>query len=562
MIETDHPKTTRRSHAHQRVLIGGVGAQRLTLAEVVTVARERAEVALAPGALERVRAARAFVDRLTREDRTVYGVTTGFGHLSRVKIPPEQVEALQRNLIRSHASGVGEPFDIATARAVMLMLANSLARGHSGVREQTLHLLMAALNHDVTPVIPTRGSVGASGDLAPLAHLSLALIGEGEAWHAGERLPAAEALRRAGLNPITLGAKEGLALINGTHVMEACGALALADAWRLTRAAEVAVAMSIEALLGSYVPLDPRIHALRPQRGQPRAASRLRLLLDDSEINHSHADCGRVQDPYTLRCAPQVLGAARDALDFCEQAFSAELGAVTDNPLLFPDDGEALTGGNFHGQPLAQALDLLAISLAHVASFSERRSYNLTGPHDWDTGEGRIPLFLTPEPGLNSGYMIPQYVAAALVNEIKVLAHPASIDSIPTSAGMEDFVSMGATSALKLRQALDLAYRVIAIELLLAAQGLDFRAPLKPGRGVAEAHAAVRRVVPTLGDDRPPAPDIEALASALRDGLLDGLAPEESLAEATRRPRAAKASASGSKRPAATTADRAGRSRH
>jgi histidine ammonia-lyase len=348
--------------------------------------------------------------------------------------------------------------------------------------------------------------------------------------------------------------------------MEACGALALADATRLTRAAEVAVAMSIEALLGSYVPLDARIHALRPQAGQPRAAARLRLLLADSEINRSHADCGRVQDPYTLRCAPQVLGAARDALAYCEGVFAAELGAVTDNPLLFPEDGDALTGGNFHGQPLAQALDLLAISLAHVASFSERRSYNLTGPHDWDTGAGRIPLFLTPDPGLNSGYMIPQYVAAALVNEIKVLAHPASIDSIPTSAGMEDFVSMGATSALKLRQALDLAYRVIAIELLLAAQGLDFRAPLRPGRGVAAAHAAVRAIVPTLGDDRPPSPDIEALAQALREGLLDALVPEESLAEPARRPRAARSltngAANGVRQPADATADRAGRGRH
>ncbi len=556
MTETDHT-----SPATHRVLIGGVDGARLSLADVVAVARERAEVALAPGALERVRAARRFVDTLTEEDRTVYGITTGFGHLSRVKIPPEQVEALQRNLIRSHASGVGEPFDATTARAIMLVQANSLARGHSGVRESTLALLLAMLNNDVTPVIPSRGSVGASGDLAPLAHMSLALIGEGEAWRAGERLPAGEALRRAGLESITLGAKEGLALINGTHVMEACGALALADALRLTRAAEVAVALSIEALLGSYTPLDPRIHALRPQQGQPRTAARLRLLLDGSEINPSHADCGRVQDPYTLRCAPQVLGAARDALAYCEQVFSAELGAVTDNPLLFPEDGEALTGGNFHGQPLALALDMLAIAMAHVASFSERRSYNLTGPHDWDTGPGHIPLFLTPEPGLNSGYMIPQYVAAALVNEIKVLAHPASIDSIPTSAGMEDFVSMGATSAIKLRQALDLAYRVVAIELLLASQGLDFRAPLKPGKGVAEAHAAVRSVVPTLGDDRPPSPDIEALAEAVRAGLLDSLAPEATLTGEARRPRGAK-SASGKKQPTADTADRAGRGRH
>ncbi|HEX8732265.1 MAG TPA: histidine ammonia-lyase [Ktedonobacterales bacterium] len=566
MIETDHPTPTHHARA-RRVRIGGEGAQRMTLGDVVAVAREGAEVALAPGALERVRAARAFVDQLTREDRTVYGVTTGFGHLSRVKIPPEQVEALQRNLIRSHSSGVGEPFDIPTARAITLMLANSLARGHSGVREQTLDLLVAMLNHDVTPVIPTRGSVGASGDLAPLAHLSLALIGEGEAWQAGERLPAAEALARAGLAPITLGAKEGLALINGTHVMEACGALALADATRLVRAAEVAVAMSTEALLGSYTPLDARIHALRPQAGQPRTAARLRLLLAESEINLSHANCGRVQDPYTIRCAPQVLGAARDALAYCERVFGDEIGAVTDNPLLFPEDGEALTGGNFHGQPLALALDLLAISVAHVASFSERRTYNLTGPHDWDTGEGRIPLFLTPEPGLNSGYMIAQYVAAALVNEIKVLAHPASIDSIPTSAGMEDYVSMGATAALKLRQALDLAYRVVAIELLLAAQGLDFRAPLKPGRGVAEALAAVRGVTPTLREDRPPAPDIEALAAATRAGLLDGLAPESALVEAPHRPRRAHGAApaaqpNGRRQPREQGADRAGRGRH
>ncbi len=542
------------------VHIGGV--RRITLDEVVAVARGVARVRLAPGAVERVRAARAFVDQLCAEDRTVYGITTGFGHLSRVKIPNDHVEALQRNLIRSHAAGVGEPFDIPTARAVMLMLSNSLARGHSGIREQTLGLLVSMLNHGVTPVIPTRGSVGASGDLAPLAHLSLTLIGEGEAWYDGRRLPGSEALGAAGLEPVTLGAKEGLALINGTHVMEACGALALDDARRLTRAAEVAAAMSTEALLGSYIPLDPRIHELRPQRGQGMTAARMRSLLHDSEINASHVDCGRVQDPYSIRCVPQVLGAARDALDWCEGIFTAELGAVTDNPLLFPDDGDALTGGNFHGQPLALALDTLAISLAHVASFSERRVYNLTSPHDWDTGEGRIPLFLTPDPGLSSGYMIAQYAAAALVNEIKVLAHPASIDSIPTSAGMEDFVSMGVTSALKLRQALDLAYRVIAIELLLAAQGLDFRAPLRPGDGVAEAHAFVRTIAPTLRDDRPPSPDIEALSLAVRTGLLDALAPEASLPDAPARPRRSHSTSAAGRAPSDTSADRAGRGRH
>ena len=571
-----HSHHTQHSAATHTVIVGrGTAVERLTLADVVAVARGGAPVRLAASAVERVRAGRAFVERISAENRTVYGVTTGFGHLSSVKIAPDQLAELQRNLIRSHSSGVGEPFDIATTRAVLLLLANSLARGHSGVRVELLDLLLALLNADVTPVVPKRGSVGASGDLAPLAHLSLVLIGEGEAWHAGERLPGGEALRRAGLAPIELSAKEGLALINGTHVMEANGALAIADAWRLLRAAEVAVAMSLEALLGSYVPLDARIHALRPQRGQAMVAARLRTLLDGSEINPSHADCGRVQDPYTLRCAPQVLGAARDALAYCEQVFAAELGAVTDNPLIFPDDGDVLTGGNFHGQPLALALDMLAVTLAQVASFSERRTYSLRGPHEWDTGPSRIPLFLTPQPGLNSGYMIAQYAAAALVNEIKILAHPASIDSIPTSAGMEDFVSMGATAAIKARQALDLAYRVVAIELICAAQGLDFRLPLQPGKGVAAAYAAVRGIAPSLTTDRPPSPEIEALATALQDGLLDDLAPETELAAGSaasnghanghraHKANGAKTSkANKENKPNKATADRSGTARH
>lgn len=409
-------------------------------------------------------------------------------------------------------------------------------------------------------MVPARGSVGASGDLAPLAHLALVLIGEGEVWHEGRRLPGNEALRAAGLEPLRLDAKEGLALINGTHVMEACGALALAEARRLVRSAEVAAAMSLEALLGSYVPLDARIHALRPQPGQSHTAARLRLMLTESEINPSHANCGRVQDPYTLRCIPQVLGAARDALAYCEQVFAAELGAVTDNPLIFPEDEEVLTGGNFHGQPLALALDFLAMAVAQVASFSERRTYSLLGPHEWDTGDHRLPLFLTPQPGLNSGYMIAQYAAAALVNEIKVLAHPASIDSIPTSAGMEDFVSMGATAAIKLRQALALARRVVAIELICAAQGLDFRAPLRPGQGVAEAHALVRSVVPTLGADRPPSPDIERLANSIAEGLFEEIAPESAIGDA---PAKARGRADVNERLLhAETADEAGRARH
>jgi histidine ammonia-lyase len=526
-----------------------IGERPLTLADVEAVARDGTRVELAPSAVERVRMARDLVERVLAEDRTVYGVTTGFGHLSRVRISADDVAALQRNLIRSHASGVGDPFDVATTRAVMLLLLNSLAHGHSGVRVELLELLVGMLNAGVTPVVPMRGSVGASGDLAPLAHLSLVLIGEGEAWLGDERLPGSEALRRAGLQPVELRAKEGLALINGTHVMEACGALAIRDAWRLLRAAEVAVAASIEALLGSYVPLDARIHALRPQPGQAQTAARLRALLQGSEINPSHADCGRVQDPYSLRCAPQVLGAARDGLSYCEGVFAAELDAVTDNPLLFPADGDVLTGGNFHGEPLALALDFLAVVLAQMASFSERRTYSLMGPRDWDTGEHAAPPFLTPHPGLSSGYMIAQYVAAALVNEIKVLAHPASIDSIPTSAGMEDFVSMGLTSAIKVRQALDLAYRVIAIELLCACQALEFRRPLRPGAGVQAAYDAVRARVPALEADRPPSPDIERLAAALRSGLLENLALEGALdghaeagevlpARSPRRPRA------------------------
>ncbi len=559
-------------HTTRAVTIGRDG-HGLTLDDVVRVAREGARVRLAPAAAERVRAARAFIERISGEGATVYGVTTGFGRLSNVKIPGDQLEQLQHNLIRSHASGVGEPFSVPTVRAVMLLLANSLSHGHSGVRPETLQLLLDLLNAGVTPVVPRRGSVGASGDLAPLAHLNLVLIGEGEAYYHDERLPGAEALARAGLAPITLGAKEGLALINGTHVMEACGVLALADARRLVRAAEVAVAMTTEALLGSFVPLDARIHALRPQPGQAASAARLRALLEESEINPSHANCGRVQDPYSLRCAPQVLGAARAALDYCERVFAAELDAVTDNPLIFPDDGDVLSGGNFHGQPLALALDFLGIALAQVASFSERRTYTLMGPAPSVAGIPDLPLFLTPEPGLNSGYMIAQYAAAALVNEIKVLAHPASIDSIPTSAGQEDFVSMGATAAIKLEQILSLAYRVVAIELLCAAQGLEFRKPLRPGRGAQAAYEAIRTIVAPLATDRPPSPDIEALAQALLDGLLEDLVPERDLdlapqphrgtAHTGRRAHATTVTAHGANGAnGARSADRQGKARH
>jgi len=496
-----------------------IEGQALTVADVLAVARHFAPVLLGASSRERIGVARQVIDRMADEDQRVYGVTTGFGHLSRVRIAREQLTELQHNLLRSHAAGVGEPLGEDIVRAMMLLLAASLARGNSGVRIEVVEQLLHMLNARLCPLIPSRGSVGASGDLAPLAHLALTLIGEGEAIFQGERVAGSVALARTGLDPLSLQAKEGLALINGTHMMEACAVLALADAQMLLRAAEVACAMSIEGLMGSHVPLDPRIHKLRAQVGQQAAAARLYELVRESEINLSHQNCARVQDPYTLRCAPQVLGAVRDALEYCASVFERELGAVTDNPLVFPESGEVVSGGNFHGQPLALALDMMAIAITQLASFSERRIYNLMGPHDWD--ENGAPLFLTPRPGLNSGFMITQYVAAALTNEIKVLAHPASIDSIPTSASMEDFNSMGATSAHKMLRILEQARQVVAIEFLCAAQMLDFRKPLTPGVGVARAFDLVRSSVPALEQDRVMAPDIETLARFIKEGVFD-----------------------------------------
>lgn len=493
----------------------------LTIADVLAVARRYVPVSLGANSRARIGAARRVIDRMADENQKVYGVTTGFGHLSRVRIPREQLTDLQHNLLRSHAAGVGEPLDEEVVRAMMLLLAASLARGNSGVRVEVVEQLVHLLNARICPLVPSRGSVGASGDLAPLAHLALLLIGEGEAIYHSERLTGNLALAQAGLAPLRLQAKEGLALINGTHLMEACAVLALADAQTLLRAAEVACAMSIEGLMGSHVPLDPRIHKRRGQVGQQVAAARLRELVDRSEINLSHQNCARVQDPYTMRCAPQVLGAVRDALEYCAGVFEHELGAVTDNPLVFPETEEVLSGGNFHGQPLAIALDTMAIAITQLASFSERRIYNLMGPHDWD--ENGAPLFLAPNPGLNSGFMITQYVAAALINEMKLLAHPASIDSIPTSAGMEDFNSMGATSAHKMLCILEQARQVVAIEFLCAAQLLDFRKPLKPGAGVGRAFDIVRSYVARLEHDRVLAPDIETLARVIKEGIFDQL---------------------------------------
>jgi histidine ammonia-lyase len=507
-------KTTPLSNqqpAHQ-VTING---QALTRAEVIAVARHSTPVSLGEDAIEQIQAARAVIEKIAGEGRTVYGVTTGFGHLSTVHVSQNHLVDLQHNLLRSHAAGVGDPLSEEVVRAMITLLVASLARGKSGVRVEVVQLLIALLNQHISPLIPSRGSLGASGDLAPLAHLGLVLIGEGEAIYQGQRYGGDEALRLAGLTPLHLQAKEGLALVNGTHLMEAIALLAITDAEILLASAEVACAMSIEGLMGSHVPLDPRIHSSRGQVGQEISAAHLRELVGHSDINSSHQHCPRVQDPYTMRCAPQVFGAIHDALKYCREIFERELGAVTDNPLIFASDGDVLSGGNFHGQPLALALDVLAIALTQLVSFSERRIYSLMGPN----------------PGLNSGFMITQYVAAALVNECKVLAHPASIDSIPTSAGMEDFVSMGVTCAHKARQVLELAQQVIAIELLCAAQMLEFRKPFRPGIGVQQAYELVRARVPMLNQDRVLAGDIALLTKAIKEEafatvLLDNVSRE------------------------------------
>jgi histidine ammonia-lyase len=489
----------------------------LTVEDVWRVALDGAPVALADRALERMRAARDVVLHAAHgAAEHTYGVNTGFGRFVTKAIPDELTDELQLRLLRSHACGVGEPYPDEIVRAAMLLRANALAKGCSGARIETVELLVECLNRGVVPHVPSRGSVGASGDLAPLAHLALPLIGEGEASVDGARLPGAEALARVGLEPTTLKAKEGLSLVNGTQFMAATGALGLVRARRLTRAADIACAQSLEALQGSRVSFLPQIHDLRGLRGQKDAAANVLQLLENSAIIESHRWCDRVQDAYSLRCAAQVHGASRDLLDYVDSTVSAELNAATDNPLVLVDDGVLVSNGNFHGQPLAFALDALAMAVAELANISERRVERLVNP---SLSEG-LPPFLTPNGGLNSGFMIPQYVAASLVSENKVLCHPASVDSIPTSAGQEDHVSMGNASGLKAWQVLANTECALAIELLAGAQGVEFLAPLEPGVGVRAARSFVRGLSPRLHDDRPLAGDIERVAAAIRDGSL------------------------------------------
>ena len=487
----------------------------LTLDDLGAIAYERAPVSLTSEARARVTAARGVVDTFARGDQPAYGINTGFGSFAEVRIPAESLAELQVNLLRSHAAGVGDPLPIPVVRATMALRANVLAKGFSGIRLETLDALIDLLNHGVHPVVPSRGSVGASGDLAPLAHLALVLIGEGEAWHEDRRIPGAGALALAGLAPVTLAPKEGLALINGTQPSTAVALLAAAGASRLARAADVAAALSIDGLRGSVRPFDARIHDARPYPGQVRSAANIRTLLADSPINRSHEHCGRVQDAYSLRCAAQVHGAAREALDFSSRLLLTEANSATDNPMVFVDEGDIVSGGNFHGAPVAIAADVIVLALAQLATISERRSDRLVNPALSD-----LPAFLTADSGLQSGYMMAQVTAAALASEIKTLAHPASVDTIPTSANREDHVSMSMGAALKAQQALALATRVVAVEILCACQAIDLLSPLTTSPLLERVHATVRRSVPPLTIDRPPAPDIEMISALITDGSL------------------------------------------
>jgi histidine ammonia-lyase len=491
----------------------------LSLDELRQVVYERRAVELAPAARTKVTAAREVVEKLLRENRVAYAINTGVGKLSDVHIEPAQNRQLQVNLIRSHSAGVGEPLSQEETRAMMLLRANSLAKGFSGVRPEVIDLICAMLNKGVHPVVPSQGSVGASGDLAPLAHLALTMIGEGEVWAGDGRTSSAEALQRAQIKPLVPEAKEAISLINGTQAMLAVGTLSLLAAETLAATADVLGAMSLDALHGTDVAFDARIHDARPHAGQMQVAANLRGLLKGSDIRESHKDCGRVQDAYSLRCIPQVHGAVRDTLDFCRRTFEVEMNSAVDNPLVFVKghgEGDIISGGNFHGQPLAFALDYMAISLTTLAGISERRIERLVNPA---LNEG-LPPFLAPDAGINSGFMMPQVTAAALASENKGLAHPASVDSITTSGNKEDYVSMGMAAAIKLKRVVANTTHVLAIEACAAAQALDFLLPLKSSQPLQQAQAAIRKVSPKVEHDRVFAEDFAKLAELIRSGGL------------------------------------------
>ncbi|PYE53138.1 histidine ammonia-lyase [Deinococcus yavapaiensis] len=487
--------------------------QHLSLGDFERVVRGGEQVTLSPAARGRIRASRAVVDRIVEGDRSVYGVNTGFGKLATTRVSTERLQELQRNLIVSHAIGVGAPLPREVVRGMLLLRAQSLALGASGVREDVVERLLTLLNENALPVVPAQGSVGASGDLAPLAHVALALIGEGEMTFGGETRNAASVLSDLRLEPLVLRAKEGLALINGTQLMGSLLALSVLDAKRLLAVANVAAATTVEAMRGSHTPFRDDLVRLRPHPGALAVAAEMRELLRDSQIAPSHADCGRVQDAYSLRAVPQVHGATFDVVEQTARVLAIEFGSVTDNPLVLPS-GEVLSGGNFHGQPLALAADALTVAVAELASISERRVEQLLNP-----SLSGLPAFLAREPGVSSGLMIAQYTAAALVSENKVLSHPASVDSIPTSANQEDHVSMGAHAARKLRDVLENTFTVLAIELLCGAAALDFQ-PLAPGRGVEAARRRLREVSAPFDADRYFKPDLDRVRALAYGGAL------------------------------------------
>jgi histidine ammonia-lyase len=497
----------------------------LTLEQLIAIADRDEPVALADAARGRVRASRTVVDARARGEEPAYGINTGFGSFADVRIEAGALETLQLNLLRSHAAGIGDLLPVRTVRAMIALRANVLAKGFSGISVETLEALIGLLNAGVHPAVPSRGSVGASGDLAPLAHLALVLIGEGEVLESASRrsppprshvIPGAEALRRAGLRPITLGAKEGLALINGTQPSTAVLALALAAAEQVARAADIAAALSIDALRGSIHPFDARIHDARPFRGQQVSAANIESLMRGSGINKSHEFCGKVQDAYSMRCAAQVHGATREALRFVRDSVAIESNSATDNPMVFADSRDIVSCGNFHGAPIALAADLLAAAIVPLATISERRTDRLVDP-----AMSGLPAFLTRAGGLQSGFMLAQVTAAAVASELKSMAHPAGVDTIPTSANKEDHVSMSMTAALKAERAVSRACEVIAIEILCACQAIDLLAPLTTSPSLARVHAAVRSRVPMLVDDRALAPDIGAVVSLVASNELE-----------------------------------------
>ena len=494
-----------------------IGAEPLSLSDVARVARQGLRVDIDAASAERVRASRQFVEDWLASGRVAYGVNTGFGSLASVRISNRHIKQLQRNLVRSHCAGVGEPMPEENVRAMLLLRAVALAQGYSGVRLEVVQALLDMLNHRLHPVVPSQGSVGASGDLAPLAHLALALIGEGEVWMNGRRTPAGRALKRAGLKPLELAAKEGLALINGTQAMAGFGSLALHDMGMALKSADIVAAMSLEALMGTDTVMHPRLHEVRRQVGQVDVAGNMRRLLADSPLIASHKDCARVQDAYSLRCIPQVHGAARDVHRYASEVMERELNAVTDNPLVFAAEGLILSGGNFHGAPIAMAMDTVAVGLTYISNISERRTYRLLDP----TMSG-LPAFLSHNSGLHSGTMICQYTAASLASENKVLAHPSSVDTIPTSAGQEDHVSMGMTSARKLARLVQHTFLILGIEALCAAQALDFRNPPSFGAGTRAAYELMRTHLHRIEEDCVLSDDIETAARLIRDGALLG----------------------------------------